>query len=400
MKRTLFCIAISFITVLASGQKPVYYLMKGKALIEAGKAGEAAALLTGAIKDNQDASFYLWRAEAYLAKGDYSSAIDDFNSANKMTAASGEYGLARIYAIRNDAATAVYHLELSMRSPFRKSEKEIMTDPSFTLLENRPEWRQFWKKDWYSTPEKRVAEIEYSISTGNLAEAKNIFRSLSSSYPEDVITEYSSALISIAESKYADAVRTLTQILSENPGDIKCLRLLASAQEVSGNPAGASASYTSLINMNVADPELLLSRAGCYRKTGETEKAIDDIAEYLDFYPGSKKALSLAGKAASAAGDNIRALSYFSENVRLHPNDPECFIDRANSYFMSRSWEWAAKDYGMSLDLQPGNSEAWLNNGISLLNMGKTEDACYNFRKAFNLGNRNSTEYLSKYCIK
>jgi len=400
MKRTLFCIAISFITVLASGQKPVYYLMKGKALIEAGKAGEAAALLTGAIKDNQDASFYLWRAEAYLAKGDYSSAIDDFNSANKMTAASGEYGLARIYAIRNDAATAVYHLELSMRSPFRKSEKEILTDPSFTLIENKPEWRQFWKKDWYPTPEKRAAEIEYNISTKNLAEAKNIFRTLSSSYPEDVITGYSSALISIAELKYADAVRTLTQILSENPGDIKCLRLLATVQEVSGNPAGASASYSRLIDMNVADPELLLSRAGCYRKTGETEKAINDIAEYLEFYPDSKKALSLAGKAASAAGDNIRALSFFSENVRLHPNDPECFVDRANSYFMSRSWEWAAKDYGMSLDLQPGNAEAWLNNGISLLNMGKTVDACYNFRKAFSLGNRNSTEYLSKYCIK
>lgn len=400
MKRTLFYIAFSFIMALAAGQKPVFYLMKGKALIEAGKPGEAASLLTGVLKDNQDVSFYLWRAEAYLAKGDYSSAIDDFNSANKISPSSGEYGLARIYAIRNDAATSVYHLELSMKSPFRKSEKEIMTDPSFSLLENKPEWRQFWKKDWYTTPEKSFTEIEYNISTGNLAEARNIFRTLSSSYPEDVITGYSSALISIAGSKYADAVRTLTQILSENPGDVKCLRLLASAQEASGNPAGASVSYTRLMDMNVPDPELLLSRAACYRKTGETVKALDDIAGYLEFYPESKKALSLAGKAASAAGDNIRALSYFSENVRLHPNDPDCFVDRANSYFMSRSWEWAAKDYGMSLDLQPGNAEVWLNNGISLLNMGKTEDACYNFRKAFNLGNRNSTEYLSKYCIK
>ncbi|HOW09188.1 MAG TPA: tetratricopeptide repeat protein [Bacteroidales bacterium] len=400
MKRTLFYMAFSFITILAAGQKPVFYLMKGKAFIDAGNPGEAVSVLTSAMKDNHDASFYLWRGEAYLAKGDFSSAIDDFNSANKMTAASGEYGLARIYAMRNDAATAVYHLELSMRSPFRKNEKEILTDPSFAQLENKAEWRQFWKKDWYSTPEKRVAEIEYNISTGNLAEAKNIFRALSSSYPDDVVTGYSSALISIAGSMYGDAVRTLTRIVSENPGDIKCLRLLASAQELSGNPAGASASYTRLIDMNVADPELLLSRAGCYRKTGETEKAMDDITMYLEFYPGNKKALSLAGKAASAAGDNILALSYFSENVRLHPNDPECFIDRANSYFMSRSWEWAAKDYGMSLDLQPGNAEVWLNNGISLLNMGKTEDACYNFRKAFILGNRNSTEYLGKYCIK
>jgi len=400
MKRILIYIGFSVITALTAGQKPVFYLMKGKALLEEGKPDEAAALLTGALMEKQDASFYLWRAEAYLIKGDYSSAVDDFSSANKLIPSSGEYGLARIYAIRNDAATAVYHLELSMRSPFRKSEKEILTDPSFSLLENKPEWRQFWKKDWYTTPEKSLAEIEYNISTGNINEARNALRTLRSSYPDDFVTGYSSALLSISDSKYPDAVKTLTQILAEYPDNEKCLRLLASVQESTGNPAGALSSYSRLIDLNVPDPELLISRAGCYRKTGETEKAMDDIARYLEFYPGSKKALSIAGKTSSAAGDNIRALSYFSENVRLHPNDPECYIDRANSYFMSRSWEWAAKDYGMSLDLQPGNSEAWLNNGISLVNLGKTEDACFNFRKAFNLGNKKSTEYLSKYCIK
>lgn len=400
MKRILIYISFSVITVVAAGQKPVYNLMKGKALIESGKPADAAALMTEALKEKQDATFYLWRAEAFLAKGDYSSAIDDFNSANKLIPSSGEYGLARIYAIRNDAPTAVYHLELSMRSAFRKSEKEILTDPSFSLLENRPEWRQFWKKEWYTMPEKSVAEIEYNISTGNIAEAGNVFRTLRTAYPDDVNTAYSSALVSVSESKYSDAVRVLIQSLADFPDNEKCLRLLASVQEASGNPAGSSLSYTRLIELNVPDPELLLRRAGCYSKTGETERAVDDIGTYLGFYPENKKALSLAGKAASASGDNIRALSYFSENVRLHPNDPECFIDRANSYFMSRSWEWAARDYGMSLDLQPGNSEAWLNKGISLVNIGKTEDACFNFRKAFNLGNRNSTEYLSRYCIK
>jgi Flp pilus assembly protein TadD len=54
----------------------------------------------------------------------------------------------------------------------------------------------------------------------------------------------------------------------------------------------------------------------------------------------------------------------------------------------------------MSLDLDPGNSDAWLSKGVSLVNSGKTEDACHDFRRSFALGNKKAVEYISKYCIK
>ena len=118
-------------------------------------------------------------------------------------------------------------------------------------------------------------------------------------------------------------------------------RLLARSQTASGNPAGASDTYSQLFNSGVADAELLLLRAECYRKTGESDKALKDVEKYLDLYPENKTALSLAGKVQASSGDNIKALDYFSRNLKLHPNDPECYIDRANSYFVSRSWDWA-----------------------------------------------------------
>ena len=152
--------------------------------------------------------------------------------------------------------------------------------------------------------------------------------------------------------------------------------------------------------MNTGDPELYMLRAGSYRRTGETRKAIEDVEAYLSLYPGSRKALSLAGRTEAAAGDNLKALAYFAENVRLHPNDAECYVDRANSYLAAKSWEWAINDYSMSLDLQPGNPDVWLNKGIALLNSGRREDACHDFRVSFNLGNRKATEYLGKYCIR
>ena len=64
------------------------------------------------------------------------------------------------------------------------------------------------------------------------------------------------------------------------------------------------------------------------------------------------------------------------------------------------SWEWAANDFGMSLDLDPGNPEVWLSKGIALANEGHTDDACHDFRQSMRLGNKRAPDYISKYCIK
>lgn len=400
MRKIVLVSSFIVLAAIISGQKPVEYLMKGKALNKTGKPDQAIILLSQALQTLNDNSLYLERAEAYLKTGDFSGAISDYNSANKISPLSGEYGLARIYSMKRDAATAVYHLEACLKSVYKKSEKEVLLDPAFSLIEESPEWRQFWKKEWYGVLEKGIAEIEYDLSRGNTAEAKEVMTGLSGTYPGNDVILYGEALISFSEGKYAESVKVLTNLLTEEPQNEQYLRLLARVQEASGNHAGASSTYSKLLDLNVPDAELLMLRAECYRKTGESDKAFDDITRYLDLYPGNEKALSLAGKVTSAAGDNIKALAFYSENLKLHPNDPQCYIDRANSYFISKSWELAIKDYSMSLDLQPGNQEVWLNKGVALMNCGKITDACFDFRRSFDLGNKKATEYISRYCIK
>lgn len=400
MKKILILCLVTFHYLNMTGQTPGDYLMKAKALMDAGRYDEAAGILTPVAENLGISALYLARAEAYLAGGNLSPAISDFNSSSRIEPASGEYGLARIYSLRGDAATAVYHLEASMKSDHKRSEKEIMLDPSFAAIENTQEWRQFWRKDWYSTLEKGIADINYSVSTGKTGEARQKLAGLSGAYRGNDLISYTEALIYIAENKNTEAIRVLSAIGGEYPRKDEYFRLLAKAQEASGNFAGASESYSTLIDMNTGDPELYMLRAGCYRRTGEILKAIGDVEAYLSLYPGSKKALSFAGRTEAAAGDNLKALAYFSENVKLHPHDADCYVDRANSYFAAKSWEWAINDFCMSLDLQPGNPEAWLNKGIALLNSGKREDACHDFRVSFNLGNKKATEYLSRYCIR
>jgi Flp pilus assembly protein TadD len=53
----------------------------------------------------------------------------------------------------------------------------------------------------------------------------------------------------------------------------------------------------------------------------------------------------------------------------------------------------------MSLDLKPSDNEVWLNKGLSLLNSGKKDDACHDFRQSFKLGNKKAAEYINRNCL-
>ncbi|MCJ7447788.1 MAG: tetratricopeptide repeat protein [Bacteroidales bacterium] len=400
MKNTAFFVIAFFISGIMTGQPAINYLLKAKALSESGKTELSIELLSEAITNTPDSRLFIERAEAKLIKGEYSGAISDFSAANNLTRFSGEYGLSKIYAIKGDAATSLYHLEMHMKSPFKKSEKEIMLDHSFRIIENRSEWRQFWKKEWYTVLEQKISEIEYYLSVSKNDEAVEILSELKRDYPGDNTVIYAGALINLSSGMFSEVIRSVSGLLDSEPENEKYLRILAKAQTGMSNPAGASVTYTKLIGLEIPDARLLILRAECYRKTGETDKALADIEKFLDIYPEDKEALSIAGKTEASSGDNLKALEFFSKNLELHPSDPECYIDRANSYFVSKSWAWAIRDYSMSLDLNPDNYDIWLNKGIALLNMGKVEDACHDFRTALSLGNKRATDYISRHCIK
>lgn len=400
MKKILTLVLILVISSTVFGQQTFYIVLKARALTEEGKPDLAITLLDKAISESHTSLLYTERAEVNILKGSYSAAISDYNEANKINPASGEFGLARIYSLKGDAATALYHLELNLNSSFRKGEKEIMLDPAFGVIDNRPEWRQFWKKEWYSNTEKSLSEIEYYTTAGKADESKTVLSELKNNNPGSDDILYAEALVDLLAGKYTEVIKIVSGLIQKSPLNEKYLWILAKAQTGASNLTGASVTYSQLIGLEVPDAELYILRAECYRKTGETGKALSDIEKYLDLYPVNKNAISLAGKVESASGDNLKALEYFSTNLKLHPNDPDCYIDRANSYFLSKSWDLAIKDYSMSLDLKPGNSDSWLNKGIGLLNSGRVEDACFDFRKSLRLGNKRAAELISNNCIK
>jgi tetratricopeptide (TPR) repeat protein len=399
VRRIFIFLAFSFITMMLNGQSIFEILLRSKALIEAGNSKEAVDLLTSVLNEKEESRLYIERAEAYMGRGDYQNAITDLNSANKAALNSGDYGLSRIYALKGDAGTSLYHLERNLRSPFKKAEKEVLLDPAFVTIENSTEWRQFWKTEWYSKLETGISEFEYYLNEGMKEDALTSISELDRDYKDNFEVIYARALLYLSSGKSPEALKILSGLLESQPENEKYLRLMAKVQMAMSNYAGASVTYSKLLSIEIPDAKLYLLRAECYQKTGETKKAAADAEKFLSLYPQSKQGLRITGKIYSASGNYLEALEYFSENLKYHPDDPECFIDRADTYLLSRSWDWAMRDYSMSLDLDPSNAEAWLNKGVALLNSGKKDDACHDFRKSFSLGNKKATSYISKNCI-
>jgi Flp pilus assembly protein TadD len=400
MNRIFLLIWSLLYTVIVTGQQDVEYLIKARALVESGNPDKAIDLLSNQLEGKKNDRLYIERANAYVSKGDFSSAISDYNTASSIAPLSGEYGLSRAYALMGASSTAIYHLENTVNSIYKRSEKEIKLDKAFQKIETSQEWRKFWKEEHYSLLERNISEIEYYNSVGKTDESNLLLSEIKQSYKNTDEVVYAESLINFTMGKYTDVINSISKILDKDTDNEKYLRVLAKAQTELHNYAGASQTYTKLINLNIPDAELFTLRAECYIKTGEADRALNDIVKYLEFYPQSKKALSMAGKAEIRADNNIKALEYFSENLKIHPNDPDCFNDRGNALLASKSWDWAVKDYSMALDLQPGNAETWLNKGIALINLGKAEDACHDFRISLKMGNKQATQYISKYCIK
>jgi len=400
MRKILFCLTVFLISQFLSGQSGYETLLRAITLADRGDAEEAAALLTGTDDINGDPALLTVRGGIYLRAMMIGEAKADFMRAENLSQGSGLYGLATCAAAGGDVKAAVSLLEGHLKSPLRKSEPEIMLDSSFRSISSSPEWRALWKKDWYRGDERKSWEIEYYLKSGRTDMAAGAYAELASLYPEKPVTEYCNARLLMSNGRYQEAAEILDAITRDSNSPAKWLFTLAEAREGEGSAYAAAAAYDRLINARYPDPSLLLKKARMLIRSGDREAAKKEMQRYISIDPDKTEALGLIGITYAEEGAIYEALPYLNENVDKHPGEASAFRLRGDAWLASRTWDRAADDYTMSLDLDPDNGAVNLNLGIALINSGRSDDACYYLRKARSLGVKEATDYLARYCIR
>ena len=400
MKKGVVFLMIILASQLIAGQDRYEEMLRAVALSAGGKNEEAAGILSGLIKTDTDPDLVLLRGGIYLKSSKLKEAKSDFMAAENMRQGSGMYGLARCAAAAGDAKAAVSYLEAHLRSQFKKSEPEIMLDSSFGSIQSSSEWKSLWKKDWYKDYERRSWEIDHYLNIGNTDLAEETWRELSAEYSDMPVTDYCNARIMISRGQYREAASLLEPLTVKADAPVSYLIALAEARAGEGNYYAAATVYERLIDARYPDPQLLVKRAAMLIKAGDRDAAKADLGRYLDLDPENSEALGLIGRTYAEEGAIYEALPYLNTNIEQHPGEARAFSLRGDAWLAARTWDKAAEDYTMSLDLDPENAAVNLNLGIALINTGNTGDACHYLRKAKELGEKEATRYLSRYCIK
>lgn len=400
MKILLSCLVITLASVTAKGQDGYENILRAVTLAGRGEVTEAAVLLGQTKEISGDATLLVLRGDFFLKASMIIEAKADYMRAENLIQGAGLYGLAKCAVAEGDVKRAVSLLEAHLKSPLRKSEPEILLDEAFRPLSSSPEWRALWKKEWYKGYERKSWEIDHYLKSGRSDLASAAYAELFSQYPEMPVTDFCHARILMSSGRYSDASALLAGITEETGTPAAWLYALAEAREGEGSSYAAAAVYERLIRARYPDPGLLLKRARMLLRSGDRDAAKKEMQRYISIDPDNTEALGLIGRTYAEEGAIYEALPYLNDNVEKHPGEASAFRLRGDAWLASRSWERAAEDYAMSLDLDPDNGTANLNMGVSLINSGRIEEACHYLRKARNSGVKEATDYLAKHCIR
>ncbi len=396
---------ISFILlIMCTGQLKAQeigmYITRASAYSERMMFAGAAEEYTRALSISDDYRLYTGRGEAMIIIGDISLALDDFNKANQIEPGSGYLGLARAYALNNEPSKAIENLRNHLMSGFRLPRKEIMLDAAFAGLEDSKDWRELWKTKWYTQLEEAESEIEYYAGSGKVEDAESVLSGIDNLYNERIELLYLKAVVKAAGSDSKTALGYLRQAIEKGDTSIKTWKLYINQLGETENYLAAADACDKALLYYPRETELIYMKSGYLRMSGEHERALRTAEKYLGLFPDNEDANRQAGLTAADNGEYGKAIRCFTHNIENFPGKSQCYTDRAGLYMNMKAWDAAVYDYSMALDLWPRNGDAYYNKGLALINEGKTDEACHDFRMATRYGDRRAASMINRYCIK
>ncbi len=401
LKNSFVLIAFSMLMFPAFSQnvKESNYLL-GKAFLESGDNDSALVYLDKAQKEKvNDPNIFFNKGLALFNKAQYAMAIREFEQVEKISKGKASIWLARSYANLRDTENSLKALEIHLTSNYRLPESTILLDPSLKIIENEPEYIEFWKTgDWYSGLDEVLAEAGYLIKSRNYPEAINVLsEGIKKGYRKAPIYA-KRAEVYLAVSNYKLALDDLNQSIELDSRNPVMLAQRANILYLTGKYKPSLDDYNAAIKLNPDELRYYVGRAMSAGKSGLYDAAVNDMNIYLSYYPGNDTAWFQFGRIHFENENYFEAIDCFNKALKINQGDARYFALRGATYLQTRTYQYAWKDLSMALDLNPNDSQTYLNKGIAAVNTGKSDDACFCFEMAKKMGNRDAFTYAEKYC--
>jgi len=155
------------------------------------------------------------------------------------------------------------------------------------------------------------------------------------------------------------------------------------------------------LNTKEIDYEYFFNRAQDKFELADYEEAILDYNKALELSPTEICLVySMRGNAKRNLGDFDGAISDQNKALNFDPLYADAYFNRSSAKFQKGDFDGAIEDYSQVITIKPNDSDAFFNRANVKKEVGDIQGACEDWRKAADLGDKEATDSLKRFCNK
>jgi len=401
MKRFILIILVLSIFQQSYCQKKSYDYLKARSHMELKNYDSSLYYfnkLIGEEPKNYTAIYQRGMVHYYLNM--FPSADKDFRLVNQRYKERASLMLAKTELRLNHPEIAIKYLREHLGSSYRIPEKDLLLDPEFSSLEGTSLWNELWReKEWYLPVEVEIQEARYLMNSGEYLDALNVLQKLEKQGLKRSQLHQCKAEIYLLTGNVKAAESELTKSVKTSYKNLEALKMRASLYYESGEYEDALADCKNILRQDPASFEYLILSAKAKSKLMDYEGALKNITLYKTLFPDDDRGFYEEGNIHFAQGKFLNAIPCFNRALDLNKGEAKYYYARGLSYASTNTHNYAERDFSMSLDLDPLSADTWYAKGLTEIELGDMEAACFAFRKATQYGivkARNQVEELCK----
>jgi len=159
------------------------------------------------------------------------------------------------------------------------------------------------------------------------------------------------------------------------------------------------ADYSKAIELNPDDVDSYIFRAYSYLKLNKWKEALPDLDKGIEDNPEASVLYANRAMVKLNTGDNIGAWSDCNKCLSLDSTNAEVYNFLAILKFSSNDFAGAEQELRSAIRFNNQYGEAYKNLGIVLLKLDNLSQACYYWRIASRLGDRQASQLLERNCL-
>jgi len=392
----LIFLLLNSVTIIAQRMPECWY--RSKAAFANGENVKALAWVDSCLLQNKNSFQYLQlRGEVLYSQHQFIQAIEAFKEADRLKKNSASYFLAKSYSAFGDTSNSFKWLRVNLSSEFREKESIIKLDPVFTQFADTKAWNLIWKKEWYSSYEKLLAEIEYQISLKKWEDALDLL--------DQKITDNSKhQLFALRAQVYKEmgsynlAIDDYSKAIKKNKRNSEYLFQRSKVYITQNRLSNAKKDIESAINYAGENPLYIKERATIFFLNKMNQNAFDDINKYLSFYPSDISAIKQKIIIAIELNLFVDALFEINKLIKVESDNPEYYYLRGLCYYKTQNYKFAEDDFSISIKNSFKLDECYFYRGLAKFYQSKLADACSDWDSASKNGYFKSQELLYKHC--